>query len=179
MHLCIAYRDRALYVCASDENQHKNRKQMIRCLITVWSIGIARRGLNELVCVKTSKNPCTFTLILPALLIYQLINEHLEMKLCTCATMDRIPTIAINPAIVCEEKLMTWNITNSFWSLRSRQSTFTSIIALYNTDASKENNSVNVTKFISYENNYILAARWSLIRSIQFREDHALQKMIF
>ncbi len=30
-------------------------KDNFRCLITIWSIGIARRGLNELIFVKTSK----------------------------------------------------------------------------------------------------------------------------
>ncbi len=58
-------------------------KDTFRCLITMWSIGIAKRGLNELIFVKTSNSifsmfsfyvflpvaqnsPCSFTLILPA-----------------------------------------------------------------------------------------------------------------
>ncbi len=59
-------------------------KDTFRCLITIWSIGIAKRGLNEQIGVKTSKyiyvsrfvcflpvtlaqnSPCAFTLILPA-----------------------------------------------------------------------------------------------------------------
>ncbi len=58
-------------------------KDSFRYLITIWSIGIAKRGLNEQIGVKTSKSicltfffflpvtlaqnsPCAFTLILPA-----------------------------------------------------------------------------------------------------------------
>ncbi len=32
----------------------RTNKDNFRCLITIWSIGIARRGLNELIFVKTS-----------------------------------------------------------------------------------------------------------------------------
>ncbi len=56
------YEDRALYVCASDGNQCERRKGTplrivqikvtFRCFITIWSIGIARRGLDELTFVK-------------------------------------------------------------------------------------------------------------------------------
>ncbi len=35
--------------------KHTN-KDHFRCLITIWSIGMARRGLNELIFVKTSKS---------------------------------------------------------------------------------------------------------------------------
>ncbi len=35
--------------------KHTN-KDHFRCLITIWSIGIARRELNELICVKTSNS---------------------------------------------------------------------------------------------------------------------------
>ncbi len=34
-------------------------KDHFRCLITIWSIGIARRGLNELIFVKTSNSTKT------------------------------------------------------------------------------------------------------------------------
>ncbi len=43
--------------------KHTN-KDTFRCLITVWSIEIARQGLNELIFVKTS-NSTFFTFFLP------------------------------------------------------------------------------------------------------------------
>ncbi len=93
----IARRQKRRYARSSDDSQHEKRaeksssslkiyniKDTFRCLITMWSIGIAKRGLNEHIFVKTSKSicfsvffcfcflpvaqnsPCAFTLILPA-----------------------------------------------------------------------------------------------------------------
>ncbi len=39
-------KDTLLRKCTNNDN--------FRCLITIWSIGITRRGLNELIFVKTS-----------------------------------------------------------------------------------------------------------------------------
>ncbi len=49
-------------VCARSERRKGNPlrkytiKDTFRCLITMWSIGIAKRGLNELIFVKTSNS---------------------------------------------------------------------------------------------------------------------------
>ncbi len=74
-------------------------KDTFRCLITIWSIGIAKRGLNEHIFVKTSKSTkidifhfffflpvaqnslCTFTLILPAWVPYNVIKPRKSTKL--------------------------------------------------------------------------------------------------
>ncbi len=129
------YRDRALYVCESAQEQ---KTDDFRCLITVWSIRIARRGLNELVFVKTSNS--TNLVLFLAEAQNEPVHVHTHSASITHisahkrASGDEALYLCYdgqdshhrnNPAIVCEEKLMTWNITNSFWS----QSTFTSIIA--------------------------------------------------
>ncbi len=39
--------------------RNRTNKDHVRCLITIWSIGIARRGLNEQIFVKTSNSTKT------------------------------------------------------------------------------------------------------------------------
>ncbi len=78
-------------------------KDTFRCLITIWSIEIAKQGLNELIFEKTSnstffsfffiylflllfmpvakKSPCAFTLILPAWVLYNVIKPRRSTKL--------------------------------------------------------------------------------------------------
>jgi len=69
-------------------------KLPFRCLIAIWSTGITKRGLNELICVKSSnstkidfftfyfifdcssKSLCAFTLILPAWVTYNFIKPQ-------------------------------------------------------------------------------------------------------
>ncbi len=109
--LCI-YRDRApseapLFRCQSAWEGSGEKvflsenaiKDTFRCLITIWSIGIAKRGLNEQIFVKTSNStkivrfqlffflpvaqnsPCAFTLILPAWVPYNVIKPQRSTKL--------------------------------------------------------------------------------------------------
>ncbi len=78
-------------------------KDTFRCLISIWSIGIVKRGLNELIFVKTSsstkikiifiylflllflpvaqKSQCAFTLISPAWVPHNIIKPWRSTKL--------------------------------------------------------------------------------------------------
>ncbi len=65
-------------MCALHESEHKKgtplrkptNKDTYRCLMTIWSIEVARRVLNEPIFAKTSNSTCfscfAFTLIFPA-----------------------------------------------------------------------------------------------------------------
>ncbi len=96
---------RALQMTVSTRSERRNDnplrkytiKDTFRYLITMWSIGIAKRGLNEVIFVKTSKSifftgfflpvtlaqnsPCAFTLILPAWVPYNVIKPRRSTKL--------------------------------------------------------------------------------------------------
>ncbi len=97
-------------VCTRSEQRKGNPlrkytiKDTFRCLITIWSIGIAKRGLNELIIFEkpqirlkstfftiiiffflpvtlAQNSPCAFTLILPAWVPYNIIKSRRSTKL--------------------------------------------------------------------------------------------------
>ncbi len=107
-------------------------KDTFRCLITIWSIGIAKRGLNELILLKTSKStfftffffffpvaqnsPCAFTLILPAWVPYNVIKPWRSTKLSSFNDVQNAMPQKIRSACLHDSRIGTYPINIRFIS---------------------------------------------------------------
>ncbi len=105
-------------------------KDTFRCLITIWSIGIAKWGLNEHIFVKTSNStfftflfiflsvaqnsPCAFTLILPAWVPYNVIKPRRSTKLSSTDVQKAMPQ-KIRSACLHDSRIGTYPIYFHIW----------------------------------------------------------------